>query len=46
MIRNLSFLFKFVLTSLKSFELFTGNNHLLKIRLLETGFLSRFQLNP
>jgi hypothetical protein len=24
----------------------TGNNHLLKIRLLETGFLSRFQPNP
>ena len=23
-----------------------GNNHLLKIRLLETGFLSRFQPNP
>ena len=24
----------------------TGNNHLLEIRLLETGFLSRFQPNP
>ncbi len=23
-----------------------GNNHLLEIRLLETGFLSRFQPNP
>jgi hypothetical protein len=23
-----------------------GNNHLLKIRLLETGFLSRFHPNP
>ncbi len=25
---------------------FTGNNHLLEIRLLKTGFLSRFQPNP
>jgi hypothetical protein len=26
--------------------LLSGNNHLLEIRLLETGFLSHFQPNP
>jgi hypothetical protein len=31
-----------------NFKLFylTGNGELLELRLLETGFLSRFQLNP
>ncbi len=27
-------------------EFWRGNNHLLEIRLLETGFLSRFHPNP
>jgi hypothetical protein len=36
------------LMTVKDFEHFihVGNNHLLEIRLLETGFLSRFQPNP
>jgi hypothetical protein len=30
----------------KAIKFNSGNGELLKLRLLETGFLSRFQLNP
>jgi hypothetical protein len=43
---KLIFFWSDVLMCLKVRVFKTGNGELLELRLLETGFLSRFQLNP